>query len=448
MNNFALAAGRESSKKFSRADNLYFLMFYLCVALIPSVATLIGDKALQVPFVAIAVITICVLCLRPFRRKRFISAMKKPQYLLLFSFLMLLVAYAFNGVIDDPDKLRILMKPVVVFLSIVVVGYVFSNPEDITAQILSRFLLAGVLISLFLISILALLGTYYFGDKYYVVDDWYKFFIMDKINRELEVISIVVFIAGLGVAHRINVFYFTVALAVFVWIVSFFAVGSVFSSKGWLFAYHTNSETIQYGLPIAMGIYFAAHKLPRLTTHLTFGAIGFVLLSSPWLFQLLHGIAGSSPLQNFPAIMVRTEIWSDVSRKVLESPFLGYGIDSVRYLNQVNLSNIYYQRPTLWHPHNMFLQIWLDLGLSGVLFVLGLFYFAWKAIKRLAYSKRPPVLASVVMLSLYGAATHSLWQTWNMALIATVAIIIAVIINTWPDYGEADRNRPYSVIYP
>jgi len=60
----------------------------------------------------------------------------------------------------------------------------------------------------------------------------------------------------------------------------------------------------------------------------------------------------------------RVEGWPHVVRLVAEHPWTGLGLNqTARYLRPIN--------PYLFHAHNLFLQVALDLGLPGLCFLLG-----------------------------------------------------------------------------
>ncbi len=431
-----ISLAHELSGGHSSTSRLYFLTLYICIGLLPALITFVGDKALQIPFIVIAVLTGLRLFLYPHLRDGFFSEIKKPYFMFLVAFFLLLSVHALWGAFHDSAQLRLIQKPLVVLLLAMVLGHFHSIHEDINTSGLIRCLLIGILAGLLFVIIVTMGEYLFFIQEWDISNRVNKFFHIYKINRGLEVISTLVFIAGFGVRHRISTFYFTLILVLFTWLLSFHVVGSYLSPKGWSVALHVDSETVQFGLPAAMLVFLATYRFPRLMTDLVFGSICFVLLSAPWFFQFWYEIATRSTLPKLQKLLVRAEIWDGVSRKVLENPFFGYGIDSVRYLDHVTIAHTYYKPTSLWHPHNMFLQIWLDIGLPGILVVCGLLFFGWRAVGSLEFSKRPPVLASIVMLSLFCMVTHSFWQTWSMALIATLSIIVFIMIKTWQQDSE------------
>jgi O-antigen ligase len=78
------------------------------------------------------------------------------------------------------------------------------------------------------------------------------------------------------------------------------------------------------------------------------------------------------------------------------------------------------------HPHNMVLQLWIDLGASGVAIIIGLLYLGWKFVSQIELSRRPPVLAGITMLALISMVSHSFWQTWSIALMTFFIILVSI----------------------
>lgn len=420
----------------SIGDGVYFLVFYLCIGLLPTFVTFIGDKALHVPYITIALLTTMVVLLRPRFRKLFLGELIKPYFLLLLAFFGLLFVHAILGIASDSDRLRIIQKPMVVLLLLFVIGCLLTNRQATRFDIIADSILLGTILALIYVALETLWAWYFTRGVLQLSYPVSGIFNIDQINRGLEVLSILLFFGGLGAKGNKRWIFDTLALAVLTWISSTLVLGAIPREGGWYLSYHVDSETVQFGLPLALMVFLLAIKMPRLMTDLVFAAIVVVLLSAPWIFRWWYTFAIDLALPKIHEILVRSEIWHGVSGKILESPLLGYGIDSARYLQHITLANTYQRHSNIWHPHNMFLQIWLDIGLVGVLIVCGLVISSWIAIRKSDPITRPAILASITMLALFCLVTHSFWQTWSMSLIATVSIIITIMINYRPDKTE------------
>jgi O-antigen ligase len=143
----------------------------------------------------------------------------------------------------------------------------------------------------------------------------------------------------------------------------------------------------------------------------------------------------------------RTNIWSAVLDKIWERPWLGYGYggfwlgwegESAEVLIVLPQNNV----PT--HSHNGFLDLWLDLGLLGlVAFVARLLLFIPRAVQRVRSTRSADglwPLAYLTLLLLYapaypvGLEQNSIW--WVLYVAATLPLVSRS--------ARVEEGRPYS----
>ncbi len=416
--------------KYTNFDDLFTLVFYISLGLLPGCITLFSDKALQIPFFATALAAAILLISKSSARKSISAVVGQNIFHLLALLILVIFVGSLNTIFSNQYEARILVKPFIFILFTFLICFFVTNCHYININTLTKILFVGIVISLSFLLLETILG-YYYEDQPFPPKRVFIHLYIYKLTRNLEIISILLFVAGFSIDRKKLTFYLTTSLAAFTWFLSLIILGSWRQKDGWHFAVkHVDSETVQYGLLVAMLVFVLAHKLPRLVTNVTFGSICVVLLSAPWIFQLWYVVAPNFRLTNTPIFLIRAEIWDGISRKILESPLLGYGIDSSRYLNHIEIANAHYTPSSIWHPHNMYLQLWLDLGLPGVLTVFGLLIFAWRKFRSMSPTMIPSAIAGVAMLELYILATHSMWQTWNMALISIFVVLITIMTNS------------------
>ena len=108
---------------------------------------------------------------------------------------------------------------------------------------------------------------------------------------------------------------------------------------------------------------------PRIMTRVLFLGVVVVAFLSPFLTSSLinresfveNGIEPSRSLSQ------RLEIWECASNLALERPILGHGFDSSRVIGSRGEIVPGTNWPALpLHPHNAFLQVWLELGVVGI----------------------------------------------------------------------------------
>lgn len=418
-------------------DKIFFFIFCICIGFVPGFITFFGDKALQIPFTVIAVVSGFLVLLRPALRRSFFLNLVKPIFLLLTSFCMMLGVYAFFGIFDDHVQIRIIQKLTVVILLVILLNYIQLNFDKFDYEKIIRYLFFGISFGLLVITVETIWGYQYLGEGPGIEHRMYRFFHINKLNRSLEVISILVFLIGLGTCNRLNVFRCTLGLIIYTWVLSLVVLGALQTPKGWFYSVHVSSETVLFGIPAAFVVFILAQRFPRFITDVVFGSVCFIFLAAPWLYQFLYAFLTSEIVPKIHILLVRAEIWDGVSRKIIEAPYFGYGIDSAKYLNHIDIAHTYYYKPSrIWHPHNMFLQIWLDMGLLGVSLICSLIILGWIYVRNLEAPKCPPVIASISMLFLFCLVSHSVWQTWSMALLAIVIIIVSIV----PSRSQVSRR--------
>lgn len=108
----------------------------------------------------------------------------------------------------------------------------------------------------------------------------------------------------------------------------------------------------------------------------------------------------------------RVEIWHRVYELVGARPWIGYGFDSARTVAQG-------PGVSFLHPHNGLLQVWLELGLVGVVLFLGWCAAALRPV--LKAPARPEVLATiaatVTALAVFWLVSFGIWQGWWLSAI-------------------------------
>jgi len=419
------------------ADDLFFIAFNINMGLLPPFITLFSNKALQIPLIITAILIYFRLLVRPKVLARFTKTLNDPNIILLLALIGLLIISAMSVDYAEGDRVRILLKPGLVLLAMTTLRYAVSNRFEINQKLLGNFLISGTIIGILVIACLS-----YWNDSALVryLDDQFGLVRVHKLNRALEIASVLVFLTGIGVVSRMKSVTLTVLFVLSLYVLSFNVVGSAFWTGVWHPNIHVDSETVQFGLPLAFVVFVIAQKFPKFMTNAIFTGIGVILLTAPWIYQLIYKILGSVIDLSMPIgirkILFRSEIWDIVATKSLESPIFGHGIDSARYLGNIVVESTYKPVNVLLHPHNMILQIWLDLGFVGVAIVAGLLFSGWQYVSKLHHLVQPPILGGLTMLTVFSTVSHSLWQTWSVSLIAIFVTLVARLHSTSPKPGE------------
>ena len=122
------------------------------------------------------------------------------------------------------------------------------------------------------------------------------------------------------------------------------------------------------------------------------------------------------------SIKARLEMWDQASRRILERPILGWGLNSSPSLPnrgevQVSIDDadpLSDDRVPIahLHPHNAPLQIWFELGLIGMLFYSGVLVVIGKGLRHVT-SRAGYAFGFVVFVQtfLYTLSIWGIWQT-------------------------------------
>ncbi len=140
----------------------------------------------------------------------------------------------------------------------------------------------------------------------------------------------------------------------------------------------------------------------------------------------------------------RVEIWRYVSELIRNRPLEGYGFDASRVIGQsATLIPSFEGKTSFLHPHNGMLQVWLELGLVGVVLLL-----ATAALGFRAFLKRKPnrlilaaVCATVTTSAVIWSLSFGAWQGWWLAVLGLTAACTVVAVHSLGGAPETRRKR-------
>jgi exopolysaccharide production protein ExoQ len=135
----------------------------------------------------------------------------------------------------------------------------------------------------------------------------------------------------------------------------------------------------------------------------------------------------------------RIKIWEFVAEKISERPLLGWGMNSSKHFSDgknivYSASGGYLGESLPLHPHNTILQIWVELGLPGVLIFLCLGYYFFRIIHQAA---KPDLVKAIILgqfltFFVFSSLSFGLWQAWWLCLLwfAVSFMKLAVTFNS------------------
>ncbi|MDR3742412.1 MAG: O-antigen ligase family protein [Terracidiphilus sp.] len=136
----------------------------------------------------------------------------------------------------------------------------------------------------------------------------------------------------------------------------------------------------------------------------------------------------------------RTSVWAIALQKIAEHPILGYGYGGF-WSSEAETVHQYVGNWAPRHAHDAYLNIWLDLGIFGLVFTLWMFVDGWRRGMRLWAGHRNStgqwLTMLIVVVAIHGLAEVDLLQL----RIAWVAFLISYLSCRWEEYSlEAEAE--------
>jgi O-antigen ligase len=172
---------------------------------------------------------------------------------------------------------------------------------------------------------------------------------------------------------------------------------------------------------------------------LSLGVLGACFISTIWVRRLLVLTTALTFVLIVPIAIVaydkggttshwlkhsaqhRVEIWHFAAQRILERPLLGYGFNASRYVPNGDAVSAFLppgQSLIPLHPHDAFLQIWLELGAVGALIVAAGLVSILGALGRWPAASTRFIFPGYAAGLVVAALAFGIWQSWWMATIA------------------------------
>lgn len=197
----------------------------------------------------------------------------------------------------------------------------------------------------------------------------------------------------------------------------------------------SGSQTAQIILSAVIVVLSVGFLLPRLA----YWMVAIAFLANAFLVVPASLAIFSAGMHRDPGIdaslRARFIIWNYTAERVVEHPIIGVGTASTRFIDDQRVRNHEVQQPpdhiipaqTRAHPHNVYLQIWYELG------AVGLVAFALLGLSLLGRVSglRAPVYAFAlshffVVAALIGP-TYGLWQNWFQSVIVLSILAFTLV---------------------
>lgn len=128
----------------------------------------------------------------------------------------------------------------------------------------------------------------------------------------------------------------------------------------------------------------------------------------------------------------RIIIWEFTAERVLERPWLGIGADSTPTVKAKSKTQpewpegFVFRRTTGQHAHNLFLQVWYELGLAGAILAAIAGAAVALRIPLLPVAAQPYAAASFVVFAVVAAFAWGMWQIWLMCAVGLLPLYLSM----------------------
>lgn len=177
----------------------------------------------------------------------------------------------------------------------------------------------------------------------------------------------------------------------------------------------------------AAAFYAIVRLFPRQGFRIIGGLIVIIIMSAPFVFQLIS--AGADPSTAGDSMAYRQLIWDRVVDIIWQNPLFGDGVGALRsYQERIAEGPFTGELYIPNHAHNMTLQLWAETGVVGAgLLSLAVLLAAFRLPKPVqlgATASRVAVLAGVVLA--IGVVSYDLWNPgwWGVAAILAVLCVV------------------------
>jgi O-antigen ligase len=186
------------------------------------------------------------------------------------------------------------------------------------------------------------------------------------------------------------------------------------------------SSTALLGCGVGLALLGLAQAAPAAGRGLLLAGLLLALPLMP-LVAWAVGAAGMAGMEELGiTARARAHIWDFTQARILERPWFGWGFDAAPSMPNFGVRPFFdYETKVIpLHPHSGGLQLWLDLGLVGVLLALPPLLLAWR---RLAVLPAPAAAYGVALCgALLTAASLSfgLWQSRWLGLVFLALLLL------------------------
>ncbi|MEQ8967699.1 MAG: O-antigen ligase family protein [Azospirillaceae bacterium] len=187
------------------------------------------------------------------------------------------------------------------------------------------------------------------------------------------------------------------------------------------------SQSAPLALAAAVLAWGAGRLAGRPTVLAIAGVAILALALAPWIMLAVPSVDLSGlPAWEAGSAALRLEIWGTVADLVVQRPWFGHGVEALRFMTLDEPIGDASTMTTIHHPHNVPLQIWIELGALGVAAAMTLVCMIARVLLGLDRDSIPVASAVVAGILATSLVSHGAWQSWWIGLIGVLAATIAL----------------------
>lgn len=190
------------------------------------------------------------------------------------------------------------------------------------------------------------------------------------------------------------------------------------------FAFESNAALAAM---LLSGVAFAAvYAAPRISGRALAAAVAAYMLAAPAIHRDVPPPEVLSLVDLPQSAYHRLVIWDYTTDRIAERPLLGWGFHASRRVPEVNPAK---PLERSLHPHNVALQLWLELGAAGGLLGAALFAAIANRVRRISTDRLRLAAASAAYVSAFTVAQvgYGFWQSWWVATLFLCAGFVTIV---------------------
>jgi O-antigen ligase len=190
----------------------------------------------------------------------------------------------------------------------------------------------------------------------------------------------------------------------------------------------TESRAAKLALMLALPTIVLGHYAPVLVNRLlAFGAT--LCMAWPFAVQTIFAHCPNIIAKLPDSWRARMEIWDYMSYRIMERPWLGWGLGTSHTLPFAEPHGALYTITKIpaAHPHNVMTELWVELGVPGLLLGLGFAFLTLRACARLDRHLAPFALGAWVVCFTLSLIAYDFWTDSLFAAFALTGLMFAIL---------------------